>query len=66
MYLDLKLEIIRRFGSQIRASRELGLSESRLSRLIQGHAEPTEDEERLFANRLGLRRSRQPQPPEAA
>jgi ribosome-binding protein aMBF1 (putative translation factor) len=54
--LELKIELIRRFGSQIVAARQLGIGESKLSHIVRGHAEPSEKErealERVFGPNL--------------
>ena len=51
--LDLKAELIRRWGSQTASARALGLSESRLSRLIHGWSVPTAAEVETFSRVLG-------------
>lgn len=51
--LDLKCALIKRFGSQIAAARELGIRESKLSYIIRGHAEPSERERKAFEGALG-------------
>jgi DNA-binding transcriptional regulator YdaS (Cro superfamily) len=51
--LELKIELIRRFGSQIVAARHLGIGESRLSHLVRGHAEPSEKERAALERALG-------------
>ena len=50
MNMELEIALIRRFGSQIRAAKPLRIEESKLSRIVQGHREPTRQErERLTA-----------------
>ncbi len=51
--LNLKSELIRRYGSQIRASQALGIHESKLSYIVQGHREPTEREREALEEALG-------------
>ena len=58
-----KGQIVSAFGSQIEAARELGISETRLSRLIRGHNEPTPEERRKLS---ALRKNRGHQEQEAA
>ena len=58
MNLDLKVEIIRRFGSQKAAARALGLHESHISRLIRRRAQATEHDRRFFSRVFGARRAR--------
>lgn len=53
MNLEFKIALIRRYGSQIRAVKPLRIEESRLSRIIQGHREPTAEERRRFVAALG-------------
>jgi hypothetical protein len=53
MNFDLKFALIRQFGSQVKATKVLDIDESRLSRLVQGHLEPTAEERARFAARLG-------------
>ena len=53
MNLELKLELIRRFGSQIVAARTLGIRESKLSYIVRGHAEPSEKERGALERALG-------------
>jgi plasmid maintenance system antidote protein VapI len=53
MNLELKIALIRRYGGQIRAAKPLKVDEARLSRLVQGHREPTAKERARFAAKLG-------------
>ena len=53
MNFELKVELLRRFGSQIIAARHLKISESRLSHLIRGHAQPSERERKAMERVLG-------------
>jgi plasmid maintenance system antidote protein VapI len=41
---ELKGAAVRQFGSCIRAARVLHISESKLSRIIQGHTKPSEED----------------------
>jgi hypothetical protein len=54
MNVELKIAIIRRFGSQIRAAKPLQVDEPRLSRLVNGHVEPTAQERQRFTTALGV------------
>jgi hypothetical protein len=48
--IEARVAIIRRYGSQIRASKSLAIKQSRLSKLMHGHDQPTpEERERLTA-----------------
>jgi plasmid maintenance system antidote protein VapI len=51
--IELKIALIRRFGSQIRAAKPLQIDESRLSRLVNGHRDPTGDERKRLTVALG-------------
>ena len=51
--LALKAEIVRKFGTQLAASRRLGIRESRLSHLVRGHDMPTPKERAKLARALG-------------
>lgn len=53
MNLKLKLELIKRFGTQIVAARQLGIRESKLSYIVRGHAEPSEKERQALERALG-------------
>jgi hypothetical protein len=44
MNLALKAAIVRKFGSQIRASQQIQISETKLSHFIQGHRTPSLEE----------------------
>lgn len=52
MNLKLKSRLVERYRIQGAAARALGLSESRLSRLITGASQPTEREIKLLASVL--------------
>jgi hypothetical protein len=54
MNTELKIAIIRRFGSQTRAAKPLRIDEPRLSRLVNGHVVPTALERQRFAATLGV------------
>ena len=54
MNIELKIAIIRRWRSQTGASKPLATDEPRLSRLINGHCEPTSEERRRFAAVFGV------------
>ena len=51
--LELKIALIRRFGSQVEASQQLGIRESKLSYIIRGHVQPTEREREALEGKLG-------------
>ncbi len=52
--LELKIALIRKFGSQIRAAKPLRTEESKLSRIVQGHREPSPEERRRLEKALGV------------
>ena len=47
--------IVTKYGSQCAASKELGIPERRLSRLLNGHDQINEKEVRAFEQKLGVR-----------
>ena len=51
--LRLKGALIQRYGTQLQASRALGVSPSRLSLIVQGHYSPTSEEMESFKRVLG-------------
>ena len=51
--IELKCALIRRFGSQIAAARELGIRESKLSYVVRGHAKPSERERKALEGAFG-------------
>ena len=53
MNLELRIALIRRFGSQIRAPKPLKIEESRLSKIVNGHREPTAEERKRLTVELG-------------
>jgi DNA-binding transcriptional regulator YdaS (Cro superfamily) len=53
MNLELKSELIRRFGSQIVAARALGIRESKLSYIVRGHADPSVKEREAIEQAFG-------------
>lgn len=53
MNMDLKLALIRNFGTQIAASRRLKIREEKLSHLVRGYDEPNERERALLEKALG-------------
>jgi hypothetical protein len=55
MNIKLKLELIRRFGTQVEAARQLGIRENRLSYFVRQHAEPSEREREAFERVVGER-----------
>ena len=53
MNVELRIALIRKYGSQIRATKPLRIDEARLSRLVNGHRDPTAEERQRFAALLG-------------
>jgi hypothetical protein len=53
MNIDLKVELIRHFGSQIVAAKKLRIQNSKLSYLVHGHAEPSKRERDVLKKALG-------------
>jgi hypothetical protein len=53
MNIDLKVELIRRFGTQIVAAKALNIGESKLSYLVRGHVEPNPQEREILRTALG-------------
>ena len=51
--LDLKSALIKAFGSQINASQALGIRESKLSYIVQGHSKPSDREREALEEALG-------------
>ena len=51
--LELKAELIRRFGSQVVAAQHMGIRESKLSYIIRGHSPPSDRERRALEKSLG-------------
>lgn len=51
--LELKIRIIRKFGTQTDFARVVGVREDKLSRLINGRVYPTEWEKEIIAQKLG-------------
>jgi hypothetical protein len=65
MNLDLKIELLRQYGSQVVAAKQLKIREAKLSYLVRGHAEPTQREREVLKNALGADYF-ESQPPSAA
>jgi len=65
MNIDLKVEIIRRYGSQVVAAKKLKIGESKLSYLVRGHVEPNPQEREILKAALGADYF-QPERPRAA
>jgi DNA-binding transcriptional regulator YdaS (Cro superfamily) len=53
MNIELKVELIRRFGSQVVAARQMGIREAKLSYIVRGHSEPSEKEREAIERALG-------------
>jgi len=51
--LELKAELIRRFGSQIEAAVQMGIREDRLSYIVRGHTTPSRRERAALEHGLG-------------
>ena len=56
--VDLKCALIKRFGSQVEASRQLGIREAKLSYIVRGHAQPSHRERVTLEHALGRARVR--------
>ena len=67
MKFDLKIALVKKFGSQIRAARDLAICESRLSYLVNEHRSPSEQERETLRVALGADYfTEEPQGPRAA
>lgn len=53
MNLSLRLELIKRFGTQVNAAKELEIRESRLSYIVNGHIAPSDKERKALDRVLG-------------
>ena len=53
---ELKIAIIRKFGTQTEFAREVGLREDRISRIIQGRMYPTEYDKEIISAKLGKKK----------
>lgn len=53
MRVELKMAILMSRRSQISLAHSLGIAESRLSKIVNGYAEPTENERRILSEELG-------------
>ena len=53
MNLELKAELIRRFGSQIEAAVQMGIRENRLSYIVRGHVQPSKQEREALEAAIG-------------
>ena len=56
--LELKVALIRRFGSQVEAARLIGIREIRLSDIVRGHVKPSEREREALEEALGKAHAR--------
>ena len=56
--LNLKAELIKRFGTQVEAARAIGIRENRLSYIIRGHAQPSKAEREALELAMGKARAR--------
>jgi len=50
---DLKAAIVEKFGTQVEASKALGIREAKLSYIIRGHAQPSDQEFKALEHNLG-------------
>ena len=66
MNFDLKIALVKQFGSQVRAARALEIAESRLSHLVNGHREPKPEEREILKAKLGADYFDEPEGPRAA
>ena len=53
MNVELKVELIRHFGTQVAAAKQLKISGPKLSYLVRGHAEPSARERQILCAALG-------------
>jgi hypothetical protein len=53
MNVELRVAIVRTFGSQIVASKRLKIREGKMSHFVQGHEEPTPREREILKKALG-------------
>jgi transcriptional regulator with XRE-family HTH domain len=53
MLFPLKVAILERGRTQIEVAHRTGIAESRLSKIVRGHVEPTKAERRCIAKELG-------------
>jgi hypothetical protein len=53
MHVYLKAEILKKFGSQIVAARQMEIPESNLSRIVRGHREPSDRERGALEKAFG-------------
>jgi transcriptional regulator with XRE-family HTH domain len=49
----LKTALFETGTSQLEVAQKTGIHESRLSRIVRGHSEPSDDEKKLIARALG-------------
>ena len=56
MRVQLKVQILRIYGvgGQWRLARQIGISESTLSRIVVGRRDPSPEERKAIANALGI------------
>lgn len=53
--LELKAEIVRHYGSQIEASKMLGIHVTRISHIIHGYIQPSKRDREALEQALGQR-----------
>lgn len=56
--VELRVDIIRKFGTQGNFAKELGWTENKLSKMMQGRYTPNLDEVICIAEKLGLEEKR--------
>ncbi len=50
---DLRSALVKRFGKQVQAAREMGIRENRLSYIVRGRTEPSAREREALEGALG-------------
>ena len=56
--LNLKADLIKRFGTQVEAARAMGIRENRLSYIIRGHIQPSKAEREALEQAMGKAHAR--------
>jgi len=55
MNLALKFAILKKYASQIACARDIGVSDSLLSKFVRGWREPTLEQKRALSRKLGTK-----------
>jgi len=55
---NLKVALVRKFGSQISTATQIGIAENRLSYIVRGHIQPSDREWKALALALGPARAK--------